>query len=561
MIDPRFFSYCHFNLYVLEFVYEVTVNSKHTGQKGAAIFMSIYVNPGNTAFKEAVNSMIYVDKSELIAYTNRVLNTMQKNICVSRPRRFGKSMAADMLVAYYSKGCDSSGLFAGRKIEGEESFRTHLNQHNVIRLDVQRFLYKESHLDTFIDRIQEVVIRELKTEYGEYFEVGSCDLPDVLEQIYSSTGKGFIFIIDEWDCVFRLAKNRKEKQEEYLDFLRGLFKGAEYVDLAYMTGILPIKKYGTHSAVNIFGEYSMVEPKNLGEYFGFTAEEVQEECREYGMDYHEMEKWYDGYRLSGLHIYNPKSVVDALTWKDFQSYWTQTETYEALKFYIDMNFDGLKEAIIEMLGGGRCEIDPTTFQNDMTTFKTKDDVLTLLVHLGYLAYDRNSGEVFIPNQEIEQEFKRAVKVGGWAGLTEALNSSEELLKSTWALDGAAVAEGMSTIHNETASILKYNNENSLTCTILMAYYSAKAYYMNPIMELPSGKGFADVVYLPKRDVDRPALVVELKWNRSAEGAIRQIKDKKYASWIKDYTGEILLVGINYSPEDKTHTCVIEKWEK
>ena len=524
--------------------------------------MGIYVNPGNTAFREAVNSMIYVDKSELIAYTNRVLNTLQKNICVSRPRRFGKSMAADMLVAYYSKGCDSSGLFAGRKIEGEESFKTHLNQHNVIRLDIQRFLETESDLDTFIHEIETRVIAELQNEFSDIgsFEAGSR-LKLVLEQIFSQTGKGFIFIIDEWDCVFRLAKNRKEKQEEYLDFLRGLFKGAEYVDLAYMTGILPIKKYGTHSAVNIFGEYSMVEPKNLGEYFGFTSDEVQEECRQYGMDYHEMEKWYDGYRLSGLHIYNPKSVVDALMWKDFQSYWTQTETYEALKFYIDMNFDGLKEAIIEMLGGGRSEIDPTTFQNDMTTFKTKDDVLTLLVHLGYLAYDRNIGEVFIPNQEIEQEFKRAVKVGGWAGLTEALNSSEELLKSTWALDGAAVAEGMSTIHNETASILKYNNENSLTCTILMAYYSAKAYYMNPIMELPSGKGFADVVYLPKRDVDRPALVVELKWNKSAEGAIKQIKDKEYASWIKDYTGEILLVGINYSPEDKTHTCAIEKYVK
>ena len=355
--------------------------------------MGIYVNPGNTAFREAVNSMIYVDKTELIVYTNSVLNTMQKNICVSRPRRFGKSMAADMLVAYYSKGCDSSGLFAGRKIEEAESFKTHLNQHNVIRLDVQQFLFQESHLDIFINKMQEAVIKELKEEYGDCFEVDEYGLSGVLKQIYSKTGKGFIFIIDEWDCVFRLAKNRKEKQEEYLDFLRGLFKGAEYVDLAYMTGILPIKKYGTHSAVNIFGEYSMVEPKNLGEYFGFTSEEVREQCRQYGMDYYEMEKWYDGYRLSGLHIYNPKSVVDALMWKDFQSYWTQTETYEALKVYIDMNFDGLKESIIEMLGGGRCEINTRKFQNDMTTFSTKDDVLTLLVHLGYLGYDKKRCEL------------------------------------------------------------------------------------------------------------------------------------------------------------------------
>ena len=524
--------------------------------------MGIYVNPGNTSFKEALNSTIYIDKSELITYTNSVLNTTQKNICVSRPRRFGKSMAADMLIAYYSKGCDSNDLFAGRKIEKKESYKTHLNQHNVIRLDVQRFLETDRDLDTFIQEIEIRVVAELINEFPECggFSANSR-LKLALEHIFSQTGEGFIFIIDEWDCVFRLAKKRQEKQEEYLEFLRGLFKGAEYIDLAYMTGILPIKKYGTHSAVNIFGEYSMVDPRNLGEYFGFTEEEVREQCRRHDVDYAEIARWYDGYRLSGLHIYNPKSVVDVLTWKKFKSYWTGTETYEALKVYIDMNFDGLKEAIIEMLGGAHCKINTRKFQNDMTTFATKDDVFTLLVHLGYLGYDETTEEIFIPNQEIADEFLNAVDGSGWKGLTEALSRSEKLLKSTWILDEAAVAEGMSAIHNETASILKYNNENSLTCTILMAYYSAKAYYMNPIMELPTGKGFADVVYLPKRDMNCPALVVELKWNKSADGAIKQIIDREYASWIKDYTGEILLVGINYSQETKTHTCMIEKFVK
>lgn len=233
--------------------------------------MGIYVNPRNRAFKEAVNSKIYVDKSKLIAYTNTVLNTMQKNLCVSRPRRFGKSMAVDMLVAYYSRGCDSRELFAGLNIGKERSFQEHLNQHDVIRLDIQRFLFDESHLDVFIDKIQEAVIRELKGEYGEYFRVDQYGLPGVMEQIYDQVGRGFIFIIDEWDCVFRVAKEHKEKQKEYLDFLRGLFKGAEYVDMAYMTGILPIKKYGEHSAINIFDEYSMVDPKELEEYFGFTG--------------------------------------------------------------------------------------------------------------------------------------------------------------------------------------------------------------------------------------------------------------------------------------------------
>ncbi len=210
-----------------------------------------------------------------------------------------------------------------------------------------------------------------------------------------------------------------------------------------------------------------------------------------------------------------------------------------------------------MLGAMHCKIDPFTSQNDMTTFKTKDDILTLLIHLGYLTYDAQTGEAFIPNHEISLEFLRAVKTGGWDGLMQALERSEQLPERTRALDGTAVAEGLSTIHSETASLLKYNDENSLTCTILMAYYSTKAYYMNPIMELPSGKGFADVVYLPRRNVDKPALIIELKWDRSAEGAIRQIRDRQYADWIKEYTGEILLVGINYERKSKRHMCVIE----
>ncbi len=279
------------------------------------------------------------------------------------------------------------------------------------------------------------------------------------------------------------------------------------------------------------------------------------------MDYAETEKWYDGYRLGNLHIYNPKSVADALTWNEFQSYWTGTETYEALKIYIDMNFDGMKEAVTMMLGGGRCKINPRRFQNDMTTFKTRDDVLTLLVHLGYLTYDKKTEEVLIPNLETAQEFLDAADGTEWNGLVQALNRSEQLLKSTWALNGKEVAEGIACIHNKTASVLKYNSENSLACAVLIAYYSAKAYYLNPVLEMPSGKGFADVMYLPRRNADYPALVIELKWNQSAEGAIKQIKEREYLSWVQGYTGDIILAGINYNKEKKVHECIIEKFEK
>ena len=520
--------------------------------------MGIYVNPGNTGFQTAVNSPIYVDKTGLLIYTNEIMNTEQRFLCVSRPRRFGKSMAANMLVAYYSKGCDSAQLFAGRKIEKEESYQDNLNCHNVILLDVQQFLFQKEHLDIFIDKIQESVMKELRLEYGSLFHIDEYGLPGVLKQIYAQTGEGFIFLIDEWDCVFRIAKERSDIQKKYLDFLRGLFKGQNYVKLAYMTGILPIKKYGEHSAINIFDEYSMIAAGDLAAYFGFTEEEVCSLCKEKGIEYAELQKWYDGYLLNGQHIYNPKSVIDVMRTRRLKSYWTGTETYEALKVYIDQNFDGLKETVIELLNDIHCKTDPSTSQNDMTTFKTKDDVLTLLIHLGYLAFDEDKEEVFIPNQEISMEFMRAIKVGGWDGLIQSLEKSEELLKSTWELDGKSVATGLNAIHDETASILKYNDENSLTCTILMAYYSAKAYYMNPIMEMPSGKGFADMVYLPKREISKPALVVELKWDKSAKGAVTQIKEKEYVSWIEGYTGEILLVGVNYDKKKKVHECIIEK---
>ena len=507
--------------------------------------MGIYVNPGNAAFEMSRFSDIYIDKSLLIAHINAAYRTERRFICVSRPRRFGKSMAANMLSAYYSQGCDSSALFTGLAVRQNGTYERHLNRHNVIRLDIQRFLFQESHLDIFIDKIQKVVMKELRAEYGNCFEEDSYGLPDALEQIYAQTGKGFIFIIDEWDCVFRLAKDRQDIQKKYLDFLRGLFKGQDYVDLAYMTGILPIKKYGEHSAINIFDEYSMIDPADLAAFFGFTENEVQVLCSQNDIDFPELQKWYDGYVLNGLHMYNPKSVVDVVRRGRFRSYWTGTETYEALKVYIDLNFDGLKEAIVRMLGNIPYKVNTRKFQNDMTSFSSKDDILTLLVHLGYLTFDESTEEVYIPNQEVSQEFLNAIEGEEWEGIAEAVERSFSLLKSTWEMEGKKVAECMEAIHNETSSILKYNDENSLKCAILIAYFSARAYYLPPNLELPSGKGFADVVYLPRRNVKCPALLIELKWNRSAEGAIAQIKEKRYTDWLRAYTGDILLVGINY----------------
>ncbi len=520
--------------------------------------MGIYLNPGNKSFWEAVRSRIYVDKTNLIACTNQMINTDEKYVCVSRPRRFGKSMTLAMLAAYYSAGCDSAELFHGRKIESHETFQEHLNQYDVIYLNMQRFLIRAKKTNV-TDYLENVVTAELYKVYGDLLPERETSLVSVLEQLYDNGDKQFIFLIDEWDCVMRERQESEELQRQYLDFLRDLLKDQPYVALAYVTGILPVKKYGQHSALNMFREYSMTDQKDLEEYTGFTQDEVRALCGQYGMDFAEIGSWYDGYMFQHFqHIYNPRSVVEAMRCQKFSNYWTSTETYEALKIYMDMDFDGLRSDIVQMLGGGRVKVNTRSFQNDMRTFKTKDDILTLLVHLGYLAYDAAMQEAFVPNKEIIEEFENAMSVGGWSNVMNVLKASEQLLQDTLDLNADSVAKGLDRTHMEVASILTYNDENSLACAIGLAYYSARRDY-RLIREFPAGKGFADVVFLPLPHTAKPPLVVELKYDKSADTAIRQIRDRQYTQALEGYKGEILLVGINYDRDnrDKPHSCVIE----
>lgn len=527
--------------------------------------MGIYLNPDNDGFSTSVRSKIYVDKTELIGYINGVIDTENKFICVSRPRRFGKSMAAKMLVAYYSTGCNSYELFQDYRIAGDISFKQHLNKYDLLRLDMQLIrstAINEGYQEQLLAYLQKKVIKELCQDYGTFLTGEERSLAGVLQQLRVKAGKKFIIIIDEWDCIFREEKENEKLQKEYILFLRSLFKGSiaeECIHLAYITGILPIKKYGTESALNNFDEYTMINPKGLTRYVGFTEDEVKGLCTKYGMDFSEAKYWYDGYFFQKkVHIYNPRSIVQAMMNGEFENYWTQTETYEGLKSYIDLNYDGLKDAIISMIGGGRCKVDTGAFQNDMTSFKSKDDILTLLVHLGYLAYDKYCKEVYIPNEEIKEEFIRAVKNGGWEKIAQIFADSKELLEATWNLDSGKVAEQIDEIHLSAVPILTYNDENSLSCVVTLAYISARAEY-TMIREFPTGKGFADIVFLPHSHSDKPAMIVELKWNKKVEGAISQIKEKKYVKALEDYTGELLLVAVNYDKESKKHQCIIEKY--
>lgn len=530
--------------------------------------MGSYLNPGNKGFCESLNSAIYVDKSALIEKTNSVLNTRQKFMCVSRPRRFGKSMAADMLAAYYGRDVDSSELFDKLAVSGMESYKKHLNQYDVIKFNMQDFLSVAGSVSEMLSMLSKYLTFDLVEHFADVRFRDESNLIQIMKDIFSKTKHSFIILIDEWDCLFREYRHDVKAQRQYLDFLRAWLKDKDYVALAYMTGILPVKKYGSHSALNMFTEYSMTDPGNLAEYFGFTEHEVKALCKKYKMSFEEAKAWYDGYQLAAhtkqgdvsYSMYSPKSVVESMLRHKFGTYWNQTETYEALKIYIQMDMDGLKDAVVRMLAGEEIPVNTGTFSNDMTTFAMKDDVLTLLVHLGYLTYDSTRGVVAIPNKEVSQEYVNAIRTMDWHEVIHSVEASKRLLESLWAMDGRAVAEGIDRAHRE-ISILQYNDENSLSCTIHLAFYFAREYY-TIIRELPSGKGFADICFIPRKLYgDKPAVVIELKWDKSASGAIDQIKERDYVDALKEYEGNILLAGINYDRQTKTHTCEIEKVRK
>lgn len=516
-----------------------------------------YYNIGNDGFK-AIRNGSYVDKSGLISFINSCLSTTQKLVCVSRPRRFGKSFGAKMLCAYYCKDCDSFDLFKDLKVSKEASFETHLNKHNVIYLDMTFFISTLKEDEDLIDSIESKVIEDLAHTFPEVRTDKA--LIDAFYKVVTLTSQKLILIIDEWDAPFRECKNDAAILDKYIKLLRSLFKSS-FTDIlfdgVYMTGILPIKKYGHESAMSDFYEYTMVDPRPLQEYIGFTESEVKKLCSKSPIDFSAMKAWYDGYQVGNEHIFNPKSVMESLLRQKLSNYWTKTETYESLRDYIDMNFDGLKDAVIDMIGGSSIKVDTNSFQNDLTSMERKDDVLTLLIHLGYLAFDEDSETVSIPNDEIKSEFIRAVKNGNRKELMEAIQQSDKLLDATWKMDSEVVSQIIEDIHMSETAPDFYNNEQALRSVIKLAYISAMDYYTK-IEELPTGKGYADIVFWPKKGALCPALIVELKWNKTSDKATDQIIDKKYDQIFKGFTGEVLLVGINYDSKNKSHSCKITK---
>ena len=524
--------------------------------------MGIYLNPRNENFTGTLKAPLYVDKTMMIEVINHFIDIENKYVCVSRPRRFGKTIAGNMLSAYYSRGCDSRELFKGLKISETEGFESKLNKYNVIKIDVNSEYQNTMRKEMMIRRLTEKIREEMQQAFPDIVFKDDDSLAEAMLKVYDATGETFIIIMDEYDVMVREQVD-KALFDEFLSMLNGLFKSDTLrpaISLAYLTGILPIVRDKIQSKLNNFKEYSILDAMDLAEFVGFTETEVRELCLKYRLDFEECRRWYDGYHQRGYEIYNPESVVMAMTTGEFDVYWNRTSTYEAVAERIRMDFEGTREAVIRMLAGESVDVNVTRFMNTMDSFRSCDDVFTYLIYIGYLAYDKEEKTCRIPNNEIRQEWENAIETEPEYKVTNSIvKKSRELLKATLANDEEAVARALDASHIHVTSNRSYNNEDALQSAIYLAYiYALNKYTI--IKEMTTGKGFADVVFIPYVP-DIPALIIELKHNKSAESAIDQIRKRKYFDSLSQYSGDLLFVGISYDEKTKLHTCKIEKFEK
>ena len=526
--------------------------------------MGIYLNPGFENYKEMTSAKIYVDKTMMIAEVNKLMDSGNKYICMSRPRRFGKTIASNMLCAYYSKGCDTRELFSSFKIANDPSFPEKLNKYNVIKIDWNSEYQNTEDESAIIDRTVAKIKAEFREEYPDIF-TDDDSLGDYILKVYKETGDTFVILMDEYDVFIRERADEKQFAR-YLKLLNGLFKSDTIrpaISLAYLTGILPIVRDKVQSKLNNFSEYTILDAFSLAEYVGFTSEEVKALCDEYGMDYDECRQWYNGYHQRGYELYNPESVVMSMKSGYYEGYWGKTSSYQVISDRICENFDGVRERVVQMLSGESIDVNVTRFLNTMDSFFTKNDVFTYLIHLGYLAYDRETKTCRIPNMEVRQEWLNAIEDDpDYAVTNKIIEASKQLLADTIAGDEDAVARALDESHVHVTSNRSYNNEDALGSAIYLSFIYALNDY-TCVREMTAGKGFADLVYIPVHpgDENRPAMIIELKRNDSANSAIRQIRDKQYFRSLEHYQGRLLFVGIDYDEKEKTHSSRMEWFVK
>ncbi len=552
--------------------------------------MGSILNPTKeNSFERLVNFKdkdIFVDKTDFIEKMSANINADKRFFAITRPRRFGKTVTAHMLLAYYSKEYDGHRIFDKLEVANKSSYAEHLNKYDVIYIDMnficglyKGYLKKNNkvpEVETLIDYLEYAIIKDLREreDFAECFkkhQIENIGLLEALSNLRNDLNAQFIFIMDEWDLIYRDYRNDTQLQEDFIDLLRDLFKsdgGKACFALAYLTGILPIKKYNSQSALNGFKEYNMLRPIPYEKYFGFTEEEVaaiveKSSCH---VSQQDLKEWYEGYKLNNIDIYNPNSVVSAVSDGVCQSYWSGTSSNEEVVRLINLDFDGIKNDILNLIEGARVQFNCGNFQNDMVTIEEKDDVFSLLVCLGYLGCsDLAEGEdddlklAYIPNKELKRALMGIIRKQEWYERMETIKRSENLLKAILELDGATVASLIQDIHNSPAvALLDYNDEESLTyCVMTGLLWSTIGKYISR-REEQAGKGRADLIYEPAIKGTTPLILIEFKYDGSAEEAINQIKSQEY---FKRYSGQyrnIIIVGINYSTKTKDHQCLIEK---
>ena len=499
-----------------------------------------------------VNSKIYVDKSLLIEKMNELLNTTSRYVCITRPRRFGKTINVSMLGAYYTVGYDAQNLFKGLKIEKSDSFKEHLNKHHVIYIDFSRLPYPCEGFKDYIDFIQEQLFNDLAEAYGVKERKGYP-----IADYFKLTNDRFIFLLDEWDSIFYEGFMSEDDKNNYLKFLKGLLKDQSFVELAFMTGVLPIAKYTTGSELNMFDECSFLNDREYEDYYGFGEEEVKELCKVYTQpSYEELKYWYDGYYKSDeSSLFNPRSVSFALSKGYCKNYWTETGPMNEVADVIEHNVDEVREDIVKMVSGIPVEVELDGYGATQLELNSRDEILSAMVVYGFLSY--HDHELRIPNRELMEKFEKVLKRESMGAIAEITKQSKAVLQATLAKDSDTVAQYLEAVHDHEIPFLKYNDENSLSCVVTLCYLYARDHY-DIEREMKSGKGYVDYLFTPKKK-QYPPIILELKYDKSAKDAIDQIHEKRYIDKVKDYQ-EVLLVGINYNKHTKHHECIIETYK-
>lgn len=512
-----------------------------------------YLNTDETSilFQRARNSEIYVDKSLLIDKVSAKIGTNSQYICITRPRRFGKSMNAHMLGAYYTKNRDSRELFDDLAIAETAGYEKHLNSHNVIFIDLSRLPFECHSYKEYIVSIYKNIERDLIEAYPFLAQKNYNDL----SEMFKESGERFLFILDEWDSIFYKRFMSEEDKLSYLGFLKALLKDQPYVDLAYMTGVLPIAKYSSGSELNMFREYNFMNDHTFDVFFGINEDEVRELCKKHtSVSYEELIRWYDGYYLSdGRHLFNPRSVNCALSDGVCLNYWTETGPMNEIADCIENNVEEVREDIVKMVAGIPVEVDLQGYSAIELNLDTRDEILSAMVVYGFLSY--HDGMLRIPNHELMEKFQRVLSRESMGEIKQIVDRSKQMVEATVAMDVEKVASILEEVHDREIPFLQYNDENSLSCVITLCYlYARKDYYIE--RELKSGKGYCDYIFLPKKG-GKPAIILELKVNDTCDHAMKQIKERGYLQKAQEHAEEVILVAISYDKDRKKHECVIE----